>query len=161
MTGWPAILPVFHRQLCSCFVWGLRENQKHNHFGMNILPPQGIWLSRIARICFAITGISALLVLLTWLGGFWEISENLPMAPSAAILMLGLASATFMRHSWPDLTGVNGFVRAVGVGVLLTSLFTLGKIFFGLLSPRTQSDGASSPRNSRRCNKNHRRNALN
>ena len=106
------------------------------HPGMNPIPPPEGSRDRIARICFATAGGVSLLVLLTWLAGFWRITpmdngENIPMAPGAALLMLALVSAILLRQGWPDSGVTKWFGRVIGAGVLVLSLLTLGKIIFG------------------------------
>ena len=106
---------------------------------MNFISDNEIWPRRIARISFAIGGGISLLVLLAWAAGFWRItvwgSESVPMAPSAGILLLGLTVAAWLGQCWPESKAINRFGRAVGLGVLLLSLLTLGKIYFGLPLP--------------------------
>ncbi len=106
---------------------------------MNFIFQNETWPRRIARISFAIGGGISLLVLLTWVAGFWRItvwgSESVPMAPSAGVLMLGLAVAAWLGQRWPESAAINRFGRAMGSGVLLLSLLTLGKIYFDLPFP--------------------------
>ena len=106
---------------------------------MNFISNNEIWPRRIARISFAIGGGISLLVLLAWAAGIWQItvwgSESVPMAPSAGILLLGLVVAAWLGQRWPESTAINRFGRAMGLGVLLLSLLTLGKIYLGLPLP--------------------------
>ena len=106
---------------------------------MNFISKNETWPRRIASISFAIGGGISLLVLLAWVAGFWRItiweSGSIPMAPSAGILMLGLAVAAWLGQGWPESAAINRFGRAMGLGVLLLSLLTLGKIYFDLPFP--------------------------
>ena len=118
---------------------------------MNFISKNETWPRRITRISFAIGGGISLLVLLAWVAGFWRItvwgSEGIPMAPSAGILMLGLVVAAWLGQRWPESPAINRFGRAMGLGVLLLSLLTLGKIYFGWPFPMEEwltrsTDGA-------------------
>ena len=107
---------------------------------MNSIPPPEGSRDRIARICFATAGGVSLLVLLTWLAGYWRITpfdngENIPMAPGAAVLMLGLVSAILLRQGWPDSVVTKWLGRAIGAGVLVMCLLILGKVIFDYQFP--------------------------
>jgi|GEM_PF-535227 len=110
------------------------------HPGMNSTPPPEGSRDRIARICFATAGGVSLLVLLTWLAGYWRITpldneENIPMAPGAAVLMLGLVSAILVRQGWPDSVVTKWLSRVMGAGVLVMSFLIFGKVIFDFQFP--------------------------
>ena len=91
--------------------------------------PAGSRTGRVHQVCCTVAGAIAVLVLVSWLLGRWQVgtlgTECTPMAPSTALLVLGLAGAAWLQRRRPDSAAANGFGWAAGVGTLALSLFLL------------------------------------
>lgn len=94
---------------------------------------------RWAQLCFAAVSGLCLLVLLSWASGRWQLgtmgSQNIPMAPSTAISLLGLAATAWLWQSRPASVAANRFGRIVALAVLAVSLLVWARFLFGIGLP--------------------------
>ncbi len=98
-------------------------------------PPQEAWIRRVAMACFAFVGALALLVLVSWLTGQWHASalgrEYVPVAPSTALLFLGLSIAAFSRQRRPRSALANRFCQGIVLLTFAVSCLALAQSAFG------------------------------
>ena len=94
-----------------------------------------VWARRLAGTCFSLAGAVAILVLLSWLTGRWHASalgrDYVPVAPSTALLFLGLSLAAYLRQRHPLSSPVNRFCKGMVLVALAVSLLALAQSAFG------------------------------
>lgn len=91
--------------------------------------------SRAAMACFASVCVLAVLVLLSWILDTWKLTamgaDYVPVAPSTALLFLGLGAAGLLRVWRPGSQGTRQLARAaigvtLGMGVLVWAGYVFG-----------------------------------
>ena len=100
------------------------------------------WVGLSASACFATVGIVGFLVLLSWFTGRWHLGAlgdtYVPMAPSTAVLLLGLSTAALLRQRRPDSVAARWLAWVSGLGVLVMSLLVWASFLFGVGLPVEQ-----------------------
>ena len=104
---------------------------------------------RWATLCFAAVSGLCLLVLLSWASGRWQLGtmgdQYIPMAPSTAISLLGLAAAAWLGQSRPASVATNRIGRTVALAVLAMSLVVWARFLFGIELPLVSAVRATEP----------------
>lgn len=103
--------------------------------GVNSPLPSKGWTRRWAGACFITAGTLAILVLLSWVLGRWQITAlgrgYVPVAPSTALLFLGLSGAAILRQWRPDSSAANRFGQGIASLAVASSLLVWAQSLFG------------------------------